>query len=290
MAIRKTKAEAEPERKPAKSALAEAPVKGGSRGLAFQLQVGLISLPVKLYTGARPESVRFHRLHSTCRGQVKNSVESGGAYCPHCEEHLKSEEVVRGYEVNKGEYVILSEEEIASCKPDTDKLIAIESFVPAADIDPIYFETSYYLNPQEGGARAYVLIRDMLSTAQRMGIGKATLYGNEHTVLLRPFGKGLALHHCFHNTELNMIDFGVGDAEVTHQELKLAQTLMDQMAGRFEPGRYFDRYMANVQELVAAKQDGTARSPVVMQKRAPVIDLMSALAQSVEIAKQRRSA
>jgi DNA end-binding protein Ku len=259
-----------------------------TRGISLMLQVGLITLPVKLYTGARAESVSFKKIHTTCLSPTKNQETPGQMFCPMCQMHVPGEEISKGYEVEKGSYVLLTEEEIVQQKPDTDKLVAIDKFVPAADIDPIYFQSSYYLSPGDiaAGGRAFVLIREMLQRADKVALGKATLYGNEHTVILRPFGKGLALHQLYHLTELNTIGFGVDTVEVSAQELALAGSLVEQMSGDFEPEQYHDRYLKNIQELVAAKQAGTApKLPEKITRTGPV-DLMAALTQSLKVVKK----
>lgn len=270
----------------APSATADAPLKA-PRGQSLMLQVGLITLPVRLSTGARGESVSFKKLHSACKSPTKQNEQKGSMYCPMCAEYVPEDEIAKGYEVSKGNYVILTAEEIEAAKPDTDKLVEIDQFVPASDIDPIYFQSSYYLSPADGGQRAFVLIREMLRAAGKVALGKATLYGNEHTVILRPFNEGLALHQMFHQTELNMIPFGVGGVEISDAEMGLAATLVEQMSGEFEPGRYADRYLSNIRELVASKQAGTAPVlPERKERKAPT-DLLAALSQSVQLARKK---
>jgi DNA end-binding protein Ku len=245
------------------------------------LSVGLITLPVKLSTGARAETVSFKKLHTSCLSPTKTSETKGSMFCPMCNEYVPEDEIAKGYEVSKGNFVILTAEEIEAAKPDTEKLVEIDRFVDASTIDPIWYQSSYYLSPAEGGERAFVLIREMLSRSGKVAVGKATLHGNEHTIILRPFGKGLMVHQMFHETELNVIPFGVDGVVVTDGELELAGKLVEQMSAPFEPKRYHDRYLANIRGVVASKQAGTAPVlPERKQRKAPV-DLMAALSMSL---------
>jgi DNA end-binding protein Ku len=271
---------------PAPAAIADVPLKA-PRGSSLLLQVGLITLPVKLSTGARAETVSFKKLHASCLSPTKTSETQGQVWCPVCSEYVPADEVAKGYEVSKGTYVTLTAEEIEAAKPDTDKLVEIDQFVPAESIDPIYYQSSYYLSPDEGGNRAFVLVREMLRRSGKVAMGKATLHGNEHTVILRPFGKGLMLHQMFHVTELNMIPFGVDGVEVSDKEMELAGKLVEQMSGTFQPERFSDRYLANIRELVASKQAGQAPALPERKKRAVAVDLMAALSQSLEVVKRK---
>lgn len=271
----------------AKSTIADAPLKA-PRGTSLMLQVGLITLPVKLSTGARAETVSFKKIHTSCLSPTKTNETKGSMYCPMCEEYIPEDEIAKGYEVSKGNFVLLTADEIENAKPDTEKLVEIDRFVPAASIDPIYFQSSYYLTPQEGGEMAFVLLRETMKRTGKVAMGKATLHGNEHTIILRPFEGGLVVHQMFHQTELNVVPFGVDGVQVGDQALELAGKLVEQMSAEFEPTIYHDRYLANIREVVAAKQSGVA--PVVVEKKArPAgFDLLAALSQSVEVTAKKK--
>jgi len=272
--------------KPKPEPVVDVPLKA-PRGTSYMLQVGLITLPVKLSAGARAQSVSFNKLHKTCGSPTKqNGGTPGSMFCPTCNDYVPGDDIAKGYMVAKGSYVTLTDEEIEAHKPDTDKLVVIDHFVDAHEIDPIYFESSHYLSPGEGAARAYVLVREMLRKTNKVAIGKATMYGHEHTIILRPFRDGLAVHQMFHNTELGIIDWGVNGVEVKDEELALAGQLIDAMSGEFDASQYHDRYLANIKALVASKQAGTA--PVLPAKTAAPaagMDLMAALSMSVKAAK-----
>jgi DNA end-binding protein Ku len=276
---------------PKPEAAPEVPLKA-PRGTSYMLQVGMITLPVKLSAGARGESVSFTKIHTECLSPMKlQGGAPGTMYCPCCAEYVPPGDIAKGYEVSKGSYVLLTEEEIKEQKPDTDKLIVIDRFVDARDIDPIFFESSHYLSPGEGAKRAYVLVREMLESTGKVALGKATLFGHEHTIILRPFDQGLAVHKMFHLTELGLIDWGVEGVQVTADELKLAGQLIEAMSGRFHPEEYSDRYLANIKALVASKQAGTAPVPAAKQQAAPVaVDLMAALSMSLKAVKKGRAA
>jgi DNA end-binding protein Ku len=276
--------------KPASTPAPNAPEKA-TKSIKLVLQVGLIVLPIKLSTGARAEKVAFTKLHGSCRTPLKMQGGSAGTmYCPCCSEYIAPDNIVKGFEQSKGSYVLVTAEEIAAQKPDTEKLVEVDMFVDAAEIDPIYFQESYYISPDDGGAKAFLLVREALRKTRKVAIGKATLFGNEHTVIIRPFGDGLALHLMYHQTELNLVHYPADTTTISEGELKLAGQLIDSMSGKFDASRYSDRYLANIHALVASKAAGQAVPQIVRKTAKPAMDLMGALAASVKAAKERKAA
>src|SRR6476469_1355099 len=153
------------------------------------LTFGLISMPVKLFSGARGTRVPFHMLHRTDNARVKQQL-----YCPVDEQVIDRNEIVKGYEFRKGEYVIIEPEEIKKIEPKTAKAMEILEFVPANEIDPLYFESSYYLMPEEAGKRPYALLQKALAESEYVAIAKLAMHNREYTVFLRPYKHGLMLH------------------------------------------------------------------------------------------------
>jgi DNA end-binding protein Ku len=242
------------------------------------LTFGLISMPVRLFSGARGERVSFHMLHRPDHVRVKQQL-----VCPEEEVVVDRSEIVKGYEYRKGEYVIVEPEEIKKIEPKTAKAMEILEFVKADEVDPIYFETSYYLMPEEAGKRPYALLAQALEETGHLGIAKLTMHNREYTVILRPHNGGIMLHTMYYENEIRKLEnFGAADVKVKEAEVKVAQQLIKALEAKFEPEKYHDTFEDNLRELIKARLEGkevtVAEKP---KKAAPVTDLMAALKQSL---------
>ena len=242
------------------------------------LTFGLISMPVRLFSGARGERVSFHMLHRTDNVRVKQQL-----VCPEEDIVVDRSEIVKGYEYRKGEYVIIEPEEIKKIEPKTAKAMEILEFVKAEEVDPIYFETSYYLMPEEAGRRPYALLSRALEETGHLGIAKLTMHNREYTVILRPHEGGIMLHTMYYENEVRRIEnFGKTDIDIKEAEVKVAHQLIDALSAEFEPEKYHDTFEDNLKELIKAHLEGKEVTPVAKPaKLAPVTDLMSALKQSL---------
>jgi DNA end-binding protein Ku len=242
------------------------------------LTFGLISMPVRLFSGARGERVSFHMLHRTDNVRVKQQL-----ICPEEEVVVDRSEIVKGYEYRKGEYVIIEPEEIKKIEPKTAKAMEILEFVKAEEVDPIYFETSYYLMPEEAGQRPYALLARALEETDHLGIAKLTMHNREYTVILRPHEGGIMLHTMYYQNEVRQIEnFGKTNVDVKEAEVKVAHQLIDALEAKFEPEKYHDTFEDNLKALIKAHLEGKEVTPVAKQtKVAPVTDLMAALKQSL---------
>lgn len=241
------------------------------------LTFGLISMPVRLFSGARGERVSFHMLHRTDNVRVKQQL-----VCPAEEVVVDRSEIVKGYEYRKGEYVIVEPEEIKKIEPRTAKAMEILEFVKADEVDPIYFETSYYLVPEDAGKRPYVLLARALEDTGHLGIAKLTMHNREYTVILRPHEGGILLHTMYYSNEVRKVEsFGRPDVDVKDAEVKVAHQLIQALSAKFEPEKYHDTFEANLKDLIKARLEGRAVAPVAKPKIAPVTDLMAALKQSL---------
>jgi DNA end-binding protein Ku len=241
------------------------------------LTFGLISMPVRLFSGARGERVSFHMLHRPDNVRVKQQL-----VCPEEEVVVERSEIVKGYEYRKGEYVIVEPEEIKKIEPKTAKAMEILEFVKAEDVDPIYFETSYYLVPEDAGKRPYALLTRALEETGHLGIAKLTMHNREYTVILRPHEGGIMLHTMYYPNEVRQVEsFGRPDVEVKEAEVKVAHQLIEALSAKFEPDKYHDTFEDNLKELIKARLEGTEVTPVAKPKLAPVTDLMAALKQSL---------
>ena len=242
------------------------------------LTFGLISMPVRLYSGARSERVSFHMLHRDDNVRVKQQL-----YCPEENKVVERSETVKGYEYEKGQYVIIEPEEIKKIEPKTSKSMEILEFVKADEIDPLYFESSYYLMPEEAGRRPYALLSRALKDSKYVAISKLTMHNREYTCFLRPYEGGLMLHTMYYEDEVRRLkEFDPPKAELKEGELKIAHQLIEALEGKFELSKYRDTFEENLKELIKAHLEGKEVTPVEKPKKlAPVVDLMAALKQSL---------
>lgn len=243
------------------------------------LAFGLISMPVRLFAGARGSRVSFHMLHRDDHVRVKQQL-----ICPEEDKVVGRDEIVKGYEYQKGEYVVIEADEIKKIEPKTAKAMEILEFVKAEDVDPVYFESSYYLMPEEAGRRPYALLVRALEQSQYLAVAKLTMHNREYTVLLRPTQGGLMLHTMFYQDEVRRAEnFGeTGRIELKDAEVKVAHQLIEALAAKWEPQKYYDTFEENVKKLIKARLEGREVTPVEKPgKPAKVVDLMAALKQSL---------
>ena len=242
------------------------------------LTFGLISMPVRLFSGARGNHISFNMLHRTDNVRIKQQL-----WCPQDERVVERSEIVKGYEYRKGEYVILEPEEIKKIEPKTAKAMEILEFVKADDVDPIYFESSYFVTPEEAGRRPYALLCKALEESKYVAIAKLTMHNREYTVFLRPYKGGMMLHTMYYKEEVRDLEnFGRPDVELKDAEVKVAHQLIEALAGDWEPEKYHDTFEENLKTLIKARLEGEEVTPVEKPKKlAPVVDLMAALKESL---------
>ena len=250
----------------------------GSGTLSF----GLVSIPVKMYTAASAGGVSFNQLHEKCGGRIKQQL-----ICPSCDNQVvERTSLVKGYEFAKEQYVRFTEDELKRLEAEASPSIDMVEFVPLDQIDPIYFEKTYYLGPDKGGSKAYRLLADAMVKTGRVALAKYVMRGKESLVLIRPAQDGLMMHTMFFQDEVR--DFGEidkgSDATVRPGELDLALKLIDELANpEFHPESYHDEYRGRVLSVVEQKVEGKEITSVQPQvERTQVIDLMEALKQSLE--------
>jgi Ku protein, prokaryotic len=203
--------------------------------------------------------------------------------CPNEERVVGRDEIVKGYEFRKGEYVVIEPEEIKKIEPKTAKTMEILEFVKSDEIDPVYFESSYYLMPEEAGKRPYALLQKALKDSNYVAVAKLAMHNREYTVFLRPYNGGMMLHTMYYQEEIRQVEnFGKEDVELKEAELKVAHQLVEALASEWEPEKYYDTFEANVKELIKAHLEGKEVSSIERPKKpAPVVDLMAALKESL---------
>jgi DNA end-binding protein Ku len=247
------------------------------------LTFGLVSLPIKLYSAARAESVSFNQLHKADGSRIKMVM-----FCQAEDKPITRAEVVKGYEYEKDRYVVVEEDEVKKMAPKTAKAMEILEFVKSDQVDPIYFESSYYLAPDDAGEKPYALLFQALKQTGFVGVAKIAMHNREHIVILRPGERGILLHTMYYRDEIRQVDeFRTNTSLVKDKELELATTLVNSLSAPFEPEKYRDEYRANLQALIEAKKQGKATveapAPVHM---APVVDILEALKMSLAEARK----
>src|SRR6202167_3958593 len=242
------------------------------------LTFGLISMPVRLFSGARSSGISFNMLHRPDKVRVKQQY-----ICRAENVVVDRSEIVKGYEFRKDEYIIIEPDEIKKIEPQTAKTMEILEFVKASEVDPVYFESSYYLLPEEAGRRPYALLCKALEETKYVAIAKLTMHNREYTVFLRPYKGGMMLHTMYYKEEVRDLDnFGRPDVELKDAEVKVAHQLIEALAGDFEPEKYHDTFEENLKTLIKARLEGEEVTPVEKPKKmAPVVDLMAALKESL---------
>jgi DNA end-binding protein Ku len=239
---------------------------------------GLITIPVRLYAAARTERVGFNQIHQPCGGRIKQQT-----FCPQCDRTVERSELVKGYEVEKDRYVIVNDEEIKGIAPASSDNMEILEFVKAEGIDPIYFDASYFMVPEEAGKKAYHLLFETMRKSGYSAVAKITMHQREYTVIVRPHADGLLLHTVFYPEEVREVPEFRRDENVSvkPQEVALAEKLVEGLASDFDPSKYHDDYQKRLMEMIEAKREGLSIPSEAPKKRAPVIDLMQALQKSL---------
>jgi DNA end-binding protein Ku len=249
---------------------------------AGMISFGLVSIPVRLFTATSPKSVSFHLLHAKDNSRIQQKI-----YCPADDKIIDRSELVRGFEIEKGRYVTFTDEELKSLEATGgDHTIEISEFIPLSEVDPVYFENSYYLGCETGSAKAYRLLAEAMAQAARVALASYTMRGKEHLVLIRPYSKGLMMHTMYYADEIRSVeevDRGL-NAETKAAELELAKRLIaDLTQKKFEPTKYQDHYRERVIEAAQHKQEGQEVTEAPPEERkGQVIDLMAALKASLE--------
>jgi DNA end-binding protein Ku len=250
---------------------------------------GLVSVPVKLYAATESHDVSFRQVHAKDGGRIKYQ-----RVCSIDGEEVAYADIAKGYETADGEMVILDDDDMAELPSASSREIAVEKFVPRDQIDPMLFEKSYYLEPEKSGAKPYALLRQALLDADRMAVVTIALRNRTSMAVLRvrPSDNGdvIVLQTMMWPDEVRTPDFNVDGGEVKDAEVKMANMLIETLAGDFDPGEFEDDYAEAVEALVKSKIEGgeTKRKPVEAKTSGEVVDLLAALQKSVEAAKTQR--
>jgi len=247
------------------------------------ISFGLVTIPVAVYPATEEKTLRFNQLHDEDGGRIRYK-----RVCEKDGEEVTFEHIVKGYEVEKDRYVVLTDEDLNAIPVESSRAIDIHRFVDLDEIDPVMFKKSYYLVPEETGAKAYALLREAMSDDGRVGIAKVSFRDKEHLAALRFKDEAFVLETMYWPDEIREADFGGVDvsAKIRGQELEMAKQLIESLSGEWNPEEYSDEYREALLQIVEAKLNGQEIEVVAAEPTAKVVDLMEALKASVAAAKK----
>ncbi len=246
------------------------------------LTFGLVSLPVKLFSAARSETVSFNQLHAADHSRVKQVL-----YCQAEDKPVERKDLVKGYEYEKDKYVVVQEEDIKKAAPASSRTMEILEFVKTEQVDPVYYESSYYMAPDEAGEKPYALLFEALRRSGYVGIAKVAMHNREHIVILRPGPRGILLHTMYYAHEIRTVEeFRTDLSLVKDKEIELATGLIEALAADFDPLKYKDAYRDNLLAMIEAKKAGAEIVETPAPPAAKVVDILEALKKSLDMAKK----
>jgi DNA end-binding protein Ku len=253
------------------------------------ISFGLVSIPVRFYTATKSEDIHFNLLHESCGTRVNRKW-----WCPHHEEIVSSDELIRAYAISKNKYVTFTDEEIETLETDGNRALEITEFVDLHEIDPLMFEKAYFLGPSPGGGKTYRLLAQAMKKQDKVAVARWVAAGKEHLVVMRPYERGLVLHTMYYADEVR--DFDAIDLEegpVKDKEVALAEMLINELTEKkFDPLQFKDEYRQRLLQRIKAKSQGKTIEPEEKEeeKGGEVIDLMEALRRSLNKGGGRASA
>ena len=242
------------------------------------ISFGLVSIPIRLYAAARTKRTFLHQIHKECNTRLKQPL-----FCPTCDRNVERSEVIKGYEYETGQYVLIDGEEIKKITPPSGKIMEIITFLNQDDVDPIYFDSSFFAMPEEHAEKPYRLLLKALEDTKKMGVAKVTMHQREYTVFIRARNHGLTLHTMYYQNEIAAVE-GYGttnDVKLKPEEIKLADQLVESLSAAFKPEAYKDEFQSRLNELIEAKLKGKTLPAAPKVGKAPVIDMMEALKKSL---------
>jgi DNA end-binding protein Ku len=246
------------------------------------ISFGLVNIPIKLHAATEDKDIKLRSLHRECHTPIKYEK-----ICPVCEKDLEYEDIVKGYEIAKGKFVVIEDEEIKALRETSEeKAVEIVDFIKIEEIDPIYYNRSYFISPNEGGKKAYSLLRKALTESNKVGIAKIAMRSKEQLAVVRVYQNTMVMETIHFPDEVRQtgdVPNVPAEDEVSQKELETAVMLIDQLSTEFQPEKYEDDYREKLMELIQSKQTG--EKFVTPKEKAPaanVTDLMSALQASID--------
>jgi DNA end-binding protein Ku len=253
------------------------------------ISFGLVNIPIKLHTATEDKDIKLRTLHNKCHAPIKYEK-----ICSVCEEEVKPEDIVKAYEYTKGKFVVLDHEELEKLrKENEEKAVEIIDFVKMEQIDPIYYDRSYYMSPSEGGGKAYSLLRKALLESQKVGLAKIIIRSKEQLAVIRVYENILVMETIHYPDEVRKagdVPSVPSEDKVTKRELDTAILLIDQLTTEFEPEKYTDEYRTALLELIESKRNGQETvSAATKEVASNVTDLMAALQASIDRTKPKKA-
>lgn len=246
---------------------------------------GMVSIPIKLYSATDNKDISFNQLHRDCKSRIKEM-----RFCPACDRKIEYEEIEKGYEYSKGQYVIVSKDDLEKLPLPNKNIIEISSFVTNEDIDPIYYDKAYFILPEEAAKKPFALFMKAIKEKGMVAVAKLAIRTKERLCCLRPYGNTLMCNTLLYPDEIRVDKEEAGpDVQVSDKELAMASSLIDLMTQEFSADEYKDNYREALMQLIEAKLEGKelVESPVVASGN--VIDLMEALQASMESMKAKKA-
>lgn len=248
---------------------------------------GLVFVPVKLYTATESRDIKFNYLHKKCKTPVKYK-----RYCPYCDMEVSMDEIVRGYEYEKGKYVVIRDEDLEDLPERTSKSVDILDFVDLKQVDPVYYRKAYYLVPGEGGEKVYELLKKAMERTGKVAVARVVIRTKESLAILHVARGSLMMNTMFYPEEVRRpeqlpeMSYRVNLHE---NELKMAENLISNLSADFQPEKYTDVYRRELMELIQAKIAGKeVEIPEAAPEEGKVVDIMEALKASIELAERER--
>ncbi|SDZ53879.1 DNA end-binding protein Ku [Evansella caseinilytica] len=250
------------------------------------ISFGLVNIPIKLHAATEDKDVKLRNLHKECHAPIKYT-----RTCSECGKEVTNEDIVKAYEYTEGKYVVLDDDDLQKLKKEQeDKAVEIIDFVMLKEIDPIYFDRTYYISPNEGGSKAYALLRRSLEDTEKIGLAKITIRSKENLAAVRVYKNTLVmetLHFPDEVRDIKNVPNVPDETKVQEKELATAKTLIEHLTADFDPEKYTDDYRIELLELIRHKVDED--EGVTKQEQTNVIDLMEALEKSIEKAKPKKT-
>ncbi|RLI99857.1 MAG: Ku protein [Candidatus Aenigmatarchaeota archaeon] len=247
------------------------------------ISIGLVNIPVKIYSAISSSALSFRLLCKKCHTPLKYE-----RYCPKCKKHVRWDETVKGYELTKGEFVVLEDKDFEHVKLESKKKLEIEFFTHEYDIDPLYMNKSYYVLPERGGEKAYLLLKEILQITSKVAVGRVIIKNRERVAMLRPFKQGMLLTTLHYIEDILPIESFPGlniSERVSREELELAKELVRRYTKPFHLEKFRDRYKEALMEIIKKKARGEKIRPVELEIK-ETKDLMKALKASIQIKKK----
>lgn len=245
------------------------------------ISIGLLYIPVGLYKTTRDTSISFNQLCKDSHERVKYKK-----YCPSCDKEIRNEDIIKGYEYEKGHYVTFTPDELERIKSKKDKTIHIEHFAKMSEVDNILFDKDYYLVPEQGAEKPYELLRQSLLSKKEIGVAKTVLGTNENLLILYPTKDCIIAKVLYYQEEIQELPKSQVKVDLSKQELDMAKILIESMTKKFDISAYRDEYQVKLRNAITTKINGNEIVSADNETPNGIIDLMEALQKSVELAKQ----